>query len=191
MKKFLSFFLILIMLFSFSSCKNNRNTICQHEEKLLPFLPLEFSHTIPSEDFYTKIKIEADGCFTGSFYDTEPEEIGDDYPGGTVYSTGFSGKFERIEKLGDTSYKLYLGEITYLEELNSSKIQDGINYITAKLEGLNENTEYILYTKEAPTDGLHDVFLFNWPYLGTNAEQLSCYGLMNTKNNAGFFAYSK
>ncbi|MBO7217902.1 MAG: hypothetical protein J6V50_04300 [Clostridia bacterium] len=187
MKKLLASLLIFIMLFSFSACKNNRDTSCRHEEKLLTFLPLEFSHTIPSEDFYTKIKVESDGCFTGTFYDMVADENGDDYPGGTVYSATFSGKFENIEKLGDTAYKLFVSKISYSAPLASSEIKDGIKYVTAKPEGLSENAEYILYTKDTPADGLHEVFLFNWPYLGANAEKLSCYGIMNTENNAGFF----
>ena len=192
MKKFLPLLLVFTLIFSFSACKKNSeeniNTNCLHEEKILAFLPLEFKYTIPSEELYTSIRIEADGCFTGTFYDSVPDEKGEDYPGGTVYHAKFSGKFEKIEKLDDTVYKLYLASVSY--ETKGEEINDGVKFVSANPEGLSQNAEYLLYTPEAPTADLHEVFLFNWPYLAEQPEKLSCYGLMNTKNNNGFFVHS-
>lgn len=188
MKKIIALFLIFLVVFSFTSCKKDSAETaenCLHEEKILSFLPLEFKHELPSEELYTTIKVEADGCFVGTFYNSAFEEQGTDYPGGTVYHAKFSGKFTKIEKLDDTAYKLYLGSISFKTE--GEEITDGVKFVHAFPEGLSRDTVYILYTPEAPSD-LHEVFLFGWPYLTEKPEKLSCYGLMNTKNNAGFFA---
>lgn len=191
MKKIIVSLMAFLIIFSFSACNKNSEEVfvteCNHAEKILDFLPLEFKHTIPSEDLYTTIKIEADGCFTGTFYDSVPNEKGDEYPGGTIYHAKFSGKFEKIEKLDNTAYKLYLGSITY--ETKGEEINDGVKFISDIPQGLSQNTEYLLYTPDAPSD-LHEVFLFGWPYLAEKPEKLSCYGLMNTKSNDGFFVYS-
>ena len=199
MKKFLIVFAVFAMATSLLSGCNVINVVPEDEagieienETLLPFAgSMEFYFSSGAGAWGTELYLEKDGRFTGSFHDTNMGEIGEDNPYGTTYVCDFSGNFEIVEKIDETSYKMTLSEFTTEQEEGEEWIEDGILYVASTPYGLEGGTEFIFYTPETKTDSVGEEFLWWWPerFSEEVPETLMHYGICNVETNDGFFSY--
>jgi len=168
MKKFLSFFLVAILLF-LSACNthtpNDADTTTEStatestftdisessttettsatntiEDNQLP-LPkesAEFSFLSSAGAWRTIITLNRDGTFTGWYLDSEMGEIGEDYPLGSAYTCTFSGKFVNIKKVNAYSYKMTLTDIKTEKAVGEEWIENEIRYVASEPYGLND-----------------------------------------------------
>ena len=167
MKKFLSFFLVAILLF-LSACNthtpNDADTATESTSTESTFtnvpessttetttesntiknnqLPLpkesaEFSFLSGAGAWRTIITLNRDGTFTGWYLDSEMGETGEGYPNGSVYICDFSGRFENIKKIGEYSYQMTLTGIQTEKPVGEEWIEDEIRYVASDPHGLN------------------------------------------------------
>ncbi|MBQ3118883.1 MAG: hypothetical protein IJC10_03875 [Clostridia bacterium] len=128
----------------------------------------------------TSMTLNPDGTFTGEFYDSEPS---------LYYTCIFSGKFGNFEKINDTSYKMELLEIKTEVEPGKEWTENGVLYIASTPYGLDEGTEFILYTPDAATSDLSEDFM-NWYRMSTDFNvpaKLGRFGIFNVSAGYGFF----
>lgn len=163
------------------------------ESALLP-LPGEttvFSFLSGAGGWSTDLILNHDGSFTGFFHDSELGEMGEDYPNGTVYICSFWGKFTDVEQINDHAYKMHLPEVSTQNPEGEEWITNGVRYVTHIPYGLEEGTEFVLYLPDTPISEVPEESLIWWPYLYSQNEEpketLSCYGILNTATNYGFF----
>ena len=124
--------------------------------------------------------LNPDGTFTGDFYDSEPS---------LYYICNFSGKFGNFEKINDTSYKMELLEIKTEVEPGKEWTENGVLYRAWTPYGLDEGTEFILYTPDAPTNNLSEDFI-SWYKMSTDFNvpaKLGRFGIFNVSAGYGFF----
>ena len=168
MKKFLSFFLVAILLFlsacnvhtpndadtttestatesTFTDISENSTTETTSETNTIEDnqLPLpkeseEFSFLSGAGAWRTIITLNRDGTFTGWYLDSEMGEIGEDYPHGSAYTCTFSGKFVNIEKVNAYSYKMTLTDIKTEKAVGEEWIENEIRYVASEPYGLND-----------------------------------------------------
>ena len=221
MKKFLVILLLLMMILSvFSGCLKNtgeiksedeteitdsdikikgeetgedtKEEIAEKGELLLPFDDsLDFYFSSGAGAWGTELALKNDGSFKGGFHDSNMGEIGEENPYGTCYLCNFSGKFEIVEKINETAYRMKLSEIETEKEEGEEWIEDGVLYVVSTPYGLEGGTEFILYTPETKTDSVSEEFLWWWPerFSEEVPETLKLYGIHNVETNDGFFAY--
>lgn len=161
-------------------------------EPLPDALPLEFVFASGAGAWGTELTLNRDGSFAGQYSDSEMGESGEGYSKGSVYVCAFSGRFEEIKQVDDTTYSMKLGEIKVTDEPGKEWIEEEIRYVASDPFGIAGGETFFLYTPETPLEGLSEEFLSWWPdnyRRETDALQtLACYGLRNQETEQGFFA---
>ena len=153
-------------------------------------LPLDLVFASGAGAWLTELVLEQDGSFSGQYHDSEMGDQGEGYPNGSCYTSTFSGRFGNIRQVDGHTWAMSLEELTVQEEPDTEWIEDGIRYIASDAYGLEEGTEFLLYSPETPTEGLNEEFLIWWP--SWNVEDtgtLNCWGLLNQEMGYGFFTY--
>lgn len=168
MKKFLSFFLVAILLFlsacnthtpndadtatestatesTFTNVSESSTTETTSESNTikknqlpLPKESAEFSFLSGAGAWRTIITLNRDGTFTGWYLDSEMGETGEGYPNGSVYICDFSGRFENIKKVDEYSYQMTLTDIQTEKPVGEEWIEDEIRYVASDPHGLND-----------------------------------------------------
>lgn len=153
---------------------------------------LEMTFRRDGGSWSSTLRINVDGSFSGSFQETNQEEVGEDYPNGTVRYCDFQGRFQITAKLNDDTYALTLSELRSQQQAGEQTIQDDTLYISATPYGLEGGSNFKLYAPETPVSQLSKQFLSWWP--GSTAdpqpETLSQWGLHNLSSDIGFFTAS-
>lgn len=172
-----------------------KEPVILNEAKLPDVFPLEFVFSSGAGAWRTVIVLNQDGSFNGAYLDSDMGDRGDDYPKGTHYICDFSGQFDNISQIDSHTYSMTLSEITAEKENGEEWIEDGILNKYSEPYGMEDGTEYLLYTPDTKIAEVPKEFL-NW-YPGWNfvdedgnqPDTLSCYGIYNIKMGYGFFVY--
>ena len=148
---------------------------------------LEWMFSSGAGGWYTTLKIEADGTFTGSYHDSEIGESGDDYPYGSVYGCMFHGRMTMGEQLSAYAWNVHVDEVEMDEGQVPEAIEDGIRYVTAEPYGISFGIDMQLYLPGTPISALPEEFLL-WAHLigQEEVEALPNYGLYDVEGDAGF-----
>ena len=172
-----------------------KEPVILNEAKLPDVFPLEFVFSSGAGAWRTVIVLNQDGSFNGAYLDSDMGDRGDDYPKGTHYICDFSGQFDNISQIDSHTYSMTLSKITAEKEKGEEWIEDGILNKYSEPYGMEDGTEYLLYTPDTKIAEVPKEFL-NW-YPGWNfvdedgnqPDTLSCYGIYNIKMGYGFFVY--
>ena len=172
-----------------------KEPVILNEAKLPDVFPLEFVFSSGAGAWRTVIVLNQDGSFNGAYLDSDMGDRGNDYPKGTHYICDFSGQFDNISQIDSHTYSMTLSEITAEKENGEEWIEDGILNKYSEPYGMEDGTEYLLYTPDTKIAEVPKEFL-NW-YPGWNfvdedgnqPDTLSCYGIYNIKMGYGFFVY--
>ena len=135
----------------------------QEANALPDALPLDLIFASGAGGWSTDLTLERDGSFAGIYHDSEMGSTGPEYPNGTYYISTFSGRFGDIRQVDEHTWAMSLEELTVQETPGEEWIEDGILYIASEAYGLEEGTEFLLYSPETPTEGLDEEFLTWWP----------------------------
>ncbi len=150
----------------------------------------KFIFTSGAGGWATELTIHADGSFEGEYYDGELGETGSGYPGGTIYSTRFSGNFADIKKSDEFTYLMKLENIKYLNE-GQDEIKDGVRTVFGgDAYGLAKGSIVKLYLPGKLLSECETEFLswVNSELTDKQATKLPFYGLYSTKDQAGFYS---
>ena len=162
----------------------------ESEAALPDALPLDLMFASGAGGWSTDMTLEQDGSFTGVYHDSEMGSTGPEYPNGSYYISTFSGRFGHIRQVDDHTWAMSLEELTVQETPAEEWIEDGIRYIASEAYGLEEGTEFLLYSPDTPTEGLNEDFLIWWPRWNVeDTGTLNCWGLLNQEMGYGFFTY--
>lgn len=157
-------------------------------------LPAELVFSSGAGAWRTVLTLQPDGSFTGQYSDWDSGGDPSQYPEGISYICNFSGTFQDLRQLDDTSYAMTLDTLTAQETEGEEWTEDGTLYIGSAPYGLEGGTEFFLYTPESSTDVLTtEVLQVEWPQwnLPENRPegQLGCWLLYNQDMDQGFFSY--
>ena len=177
-----------------SSSESKTEEIMQNEAIHLPnSTPLNLVFSSGAGAWGTYMTLNIDGSIEGSYRDSDMGVVGNGYPNGTAYVCEFSGKFNNMKQIDNTTYAITLSEINTERAEGEEWIEDGIRYISSGPYGLEEGKEFLLYTPQTPVKNLTEEFI-QWGYgsvgLDSSRKTLECYGLYNTKMGYGFFSYN-
>ena len=172
-----------------------KEPVILNEAKLPDVFPLEFVFSSGAGAWRTVIVLNQDGSFNGAYLDSDMGDRGDDYPKGTHYICDFSGQFDNISQIDSHTYSMTLSEITAEKENGEEWIEDGILNKYSEPYGMEDGTEYLLYTPDTKIAEVPEEFLKwypGWNFVdedGNHSDTLSCYGIYNIKMGYGFFVY--
>ena len=175
------------------SCETQ--SVILNEAKLPDVFPLEFVFSSGAGAWRTAIVLNQDGSFNGAYLDSDMGDRGNDYPNGTNYICDFSGQFDYISQIDSHTYSMTLSEITAQKENGEEWIEDGILNKYSEPYGMEDGTEYLLYTPDTKIAEVPEEFLKwypGWNFVdedGNHSDTLSCYGIYNIKMGYGFFVY--
>ena len=172
-----------------------KEPVMLNEAKLPDVFPLEFVFSSGAGAWRTVIVLNQDGSFNGAYLDSDMGDRGDDYPKGTHYICDFSGQFDNISQIDSHTYSMTLSKITAEKEKGEEWIEDGILNKYSEPYGMEDGTEYLLYTPDTKIAEVPEEFLKwypGWNFVdedGNHSDTLSCYGIYNIKMGYGFFVY--
>lgn len=172
-----------------------KEPVILNEAKLPDVFPLEFVFSSGAGAWRTVIVLNKDGSFNGAYLDSDMGDRGDDYPKGTHYICDFSGQFDNISQIDSHTYSMTLSKITAEKEKGEEWIEDGILNKYSEPYGMEDGTEYLLYTPDTKIAEVPEEFLKwypGWNFVdedGNHSDTLSCYGIYNIKMGYGFFVY--
>jgi len=138
--------------------------------------------------WFTEMSIKGDGSFEGHYQDADMGDSGDAYPNGTLYYCDFSGTFEQLEKVDDSTYKMKLSSISFRQEPETEEIIDGVRYIYSAAYGL-DGEDFYLYLPGSKAADLPQAYREWVGYYNPEAvqeETLGFYGLYNVQGEQGF-----
>lgn len=215
MKKSLSIFLIVALLFTLTACDRDEIAVASSVPtgesaapitEPVPTVPetnptvaeeafsfsnleyLEFHFNSGAGSWGTVLVIHPDGSFSGTFQDSNMGIQEPEYPNGSVSLSDFSGQFSQPVWVNDYTCTLKISDIRYEKEPGTSEIRDGILYCYDTAYGLTETEELLLYLPGAPLAELPEDYL-PWAdlyeYEGT---ELPHYGLYNPGHKTGFYS---
>lgn len=139
--------------------------------------------------WYTELSINGDGTFRGHYQDADMGDTGDGYPGGTLYYSDFTGKFEDLEKVDELTYKMRLADIDFENQPGQEEIINETLYIYSTAYGIDGGEEFYLYLPGTRIEGLPEEYRQWVGYYNmeaVSATELSFYGLYNVKEQNGF-----
>lgn len=140
----------------------------------------------------TMLRIYEDGSFEGEYHDSDMGDIGEGYPGGTVYLCDFTGRFTELAKVDDYTYSLQLESIELAQTPDTDEIKDGIRYVYSTPYGFDDGKDFMIYLpgaflRELPEDFRSWVGYYDLS--GTSDTELPFYGFYNVQGGYGFSGY--
>lgn len=165
-------------------------------EETFSFADLEnvrFCFSSGAGGWATMLTIDADGSFSGEWFDGELGVTGEEYPNGTMYQSDFSGQFTQPVKVNAYTYSVQIHELNYEEEIGREEIRDGVLYCYGDAYGLEEAENILIYLPGAPLAELPEEFRSWVGYydLSETADTvLPFYGLYNETQQCGFSGYN-
>lgn len=139
--------------------------------------------------WYTELSINADGTLKGHYQDADMGDTGEGYPGGTLYYSDFTGKFEQLEKVDEFTYKMQLSDLNFDRQPEQEEIIDETLYVYSTAYGLDGGDEFYLYLPGSKVADLPEEYRQWVGYYNLEAvteTELSFYGLYNVKEQNGF-----
>ena len=136
----------------------------------------------------TKLVIESDGTFSGSYHDTDAGISGNGYPNGTMYRCDFTGMFTIPKKLNDYTYSMQIKSLKASQPEGKEEIIDGQKIIyTDTAYGLDGAKDIYIYFPGTPVSRLPEGFL-SWVDMALKDTDtiLPFYGLYNVDMEEGF-----
>lgn len=140
-----------------------------------------------SEDF----TIEKDGFFTGYYHDSDMGDAGEDYEDGTVYSSTYTGYFTNLTKVNAYTYTMELADISYKDEVGSTRLCDNIRYIYTDSYCLGDTDIFTVYLPGTPVSELPEEICM-WLSAHTQlGERLDMIAIVDEKNMYGIASYDR
>lgn len=112
----------------------------------------------------TFLSVNDDGTFEGEFHDSDMGDIGEGYPGGTVYYCSFKGFFSNIVKIDDYTFTALIGEMNTSTATGTEEIVDEIRYVYSDPYGLANLGNFEFYLPGKPIKELTEDAI-SWTFL--------------------------
>ena len=181
MKRIFSIVLCILIMLACSACENDNNEkkeeqevdtsgnlileeVVEPEKTLLPFEnELTFILNSGTGNWETTLVLDNEGGIYGNFHDLNMGEIGDGYENGTYYWNEYWGYSDGIEKVNDYSYKFILKDVATSQPGDVEELDDEDSMLfktTYNIEGVVDESEYILYLPNTPVLELPEESLF-------------------------------
>ena len=203
MKKLLAAALALALLLGAGCANGERNTASssvggsaqstktEQDNPLTDAGVLNFVFSSGAGGWSTQLTLQPDGTFTGRYEDMDLGDVGEENPNGTVYVCDFSGSFSQPGKVDDYFWTMELEYLSTQQEPGEVTYDEGIRYVSAQPNGLEQAREVWLYLPGAETKDLPEEFL-SWTTSAFSEEvpeQLPFYGLYSVSDQSGFVGY--
>lgn len=153
---------------------------------------VEFWFSSGAGAWATMLRIYEDGSFQGEYHDSDMGDIGEGYPGGTVYLSDFTGRFTELAKVDDYTYSFQLESIELAQEPDTDEIKDEVRYIYSVPYGFDDGKDFLLYLPGAFLQELPESFrswVGYYDLSGISDTELAFYGLYNVQGGYGFSGY--
>ena len=176
---------------SSSQTESTQSTEAEQENPLSESGALNFVFSSGAGGWSTQLNLQPDGTFTGHYEDMDMGDMGEENPNGTVYVCDFSGSFSQPGKVDDHFWTMQLEYLSTQQEPGEVTYKEGIKYVSAEPNGLEQAREVWLYLPGAETKDLPEEFL-SWAtsaFSGEVPEQLPFYGLYSVGDQSGFVGF--
>ena len=208
MKRVFCIVLCLLIMLACSACENDNNEkkeeqevdtagnliveeVVESEKVLLPFdNGLTFILNSGTGNWETTIVLDNEGGIYGDFHDLNMGEVGEGYENGTYYWNEFWGYSDNIEKVNDYSYKFILKDVATSQPGDVEELDDEDSMLfktTYNIEGVVDESEYILYLPNTPVMELPEESLFWLKNIEADKDVIDCYILYCVKNGDTFW----
>ncbi len=171
--------------------ESSEQTVEEQDNPLTQAGTLNFVYSSGAGGWSTQLSLQPDGSFTGHYEDTDLGDMGEENPNGTAYICDFSGSFSQPGKVDDHFWTMQLEYLSTQQEPGEVTYKEGIKYVSAEPNGLEQAREVWLYLPGAETKDLPEEFL-PWAtsaFSGEVPEQLPFYGLYSVSDQSGFVGF--
>ena len=151
----------------------------------------QFEFSSGAGGWWEEFTIEKDGYFTGKFHDSDMGDTGEEYDGGTVYSSVYSGHFTELTKVNDYTYTMKLADISYKEAVDTTEIRDGTRYIYTESYCLGGTDTFTVYIKGTPVNEISES-AYSWLAMANQSdEELTMAAIVDEANGYGIYSYDR
>ena len=181
--------------------------LCDADEVFADMADWLFIFSSGAGGWATELNVNADGSFSGKYYDSDMGDTGEGYPDGTCYECNFTGHFsDKVRNFAPLMYGLTISDMDLKQEPDTVEIKDNIRYVYSTPYGLEDlvgKEEYLCYMMAgAVTSAINKDELSWFPrfgsYVGSDfeyvediPETLPYAALINTKNDYSFYSENK
>ena len=165
--------------------------VLANPSSLLSSVPDEFYFSSGAGAWSTELTLFDNGAFKGSFHDADMGSDTENYPGGTMYTCEFTGRFTDFRKIDDYTWTMRLDTLSYVHAKDEEWASGGVHYIATDAYGISGGDQFYLYLKGHPTSTLPEGYL-SWArmYMGVYGDEmpaeLNIYGIYNVAEENGF-----
>ena len=152
---------------------------------------LQFEFSSGAGAWAEQFTIEKDGYFTGSFYDADMGDTGEDYEEGTYHVSSYSGHFTDLTKINEYTYEMTLADITYEDTPGTVMIWENQRTLYTDSWGLMNADTLTIYLPGTPLDQLTEDVV-NWISLVNESEtELTMTVIENKVYGHGIYSYDR
>ncbi|MFZ2590439.1 MAG: DUF6287 domain-containing protein [Leuconostoc citreum] len=141
----------------------------------------------------TTLQLSTDGQFSGEYLASAMGDTAEDYPHGTSQNAIFSGKFNRIRRVNDTTYQMNFEQMKLANPVGKTEISNGIKKTWVRPYGMDNPDEFTLYLpnqkiSDLPANFWQDKSGRTWNTALKTQNKLNCYALVNQSTGYTFLS---
>ena len=110
-------------------------------------------------EWKTTLNIKADGRFYGLYEEWHRSDIVEGNSKGTCYYSDYSGKFSKMTKIDEYTYKLEMPEYKTKQEIGTEEAYEDAWYKYMEPYGIKGGEVFYIYLKDKPVSELPDEFV--------------------------------
>lgn len=123
--------------------------------------PAGFVFSSGAGGWATFLQLNADGTFSGQYFDQDIGDTGPGYPNGVGRQSIFSGRFELVEQVSPLEYRLKRVELDVEGAIGDEFIENDTLLNTTEPYGIDGDQDFVLYLPGFPVAELSED-VFSW-----------------------------
>ena len=159
----------------------------------LPQINDELTFSSGAGAWRTTLKLSSDGQFSGEYLDSAMGDTAEDYPKGSSQNAIFSGNFNKIKRVNETTYQMHIDQLNLANPVGKTEIVNGIKKSWVKPYGMDNPDKFILYLpdqkiSDLPSNFWRDKSGTTWNEDLKTQNKLNRYALLNQSTGYTFLS---
>lgn len=159
----------------------------------LPQINDQLTFSSGAGGWQTTLKLSPDGQFSGEYLASSMGDTADDYPNGTSQNAIFSGNFNKIRRVNETTYQMRMDQLNLANPVGKTEIVNGVKKTWAKPYGMDDPDKFTLYLpdqkiSDLPANFWRDKSGTTWNENLKTQDKLNRYALLNQSTGYTFLS---
>ncbi|ADG40576.1 MULTISPECIES: DUF6287 domain-containing protein [Leuconostoc] len=159
----------------------------------LPQINDQLTFSSGAGGWQTTLKLNPDGQFSGEYLASSMGDTAADHPNGTSQNAIFSGNFNKIKRVNETSYQMRIDQLNLDHAIGQTEIVNGVKKTWVKPYGMDDPDKFTLYLpdqkiSDLPSNFWRDKSGTTWNENLKTQDKLNRYALLNQSTGYTFLS---